>query len=81
MGSGVDAMSQTWSYTDTSRSQCTSQTCLTLAYVSRPMYIPDMSYTNTRLNADAMSQTWYYTSSHNKWPKRHDMNIRFISKG
>ncbi|KHG27839.1 hypothetical protein F383_11978 [Gossypium arboreum] len=26
-----------------------SQTCLTLAYVSRPMHVPYMSYTSTRL--------------------------------
>ncbi|KHG08731.1 hypothetical protein F383_35565 [Gossypium arboreum] len=58
-------MSQTWSYTDTSRSRCMSQTCLTLTYVSRPMHVADMSYTSTRLNADAMSQTWSYTGSHN----------------
>ncbi|KHG21908.1 hypothetical protein F383_26606 [Gossypium arboreum] len=32
-------MSQTWSYTDTSR-QCMSQTCLTLALVSMPMSCP-----------------------------------------
>ncbi|KHG23626.1 hypothetical protein F383_28839 [Gossypium arboreum] len=41
-----------------------SQTCLTLAYVSRPMHVPDMSYTSSRLNADAMSQTWSYTDYH-----------------
>ncbi|KHG25707.1 hypothetical protein F383_31859 [Gossypium arboreum] len=35
-----------------------SQTCLTLAYFSRPMHVLDMSYTSTRLNTDAMSQTW-----------------------
>ncbi|KHG08984.1 hypothetical protein F383_35941 [Gossypium arboreum] len=35
-----------------------SQTCLTLAYVSRPMHVPDMSYTSTHLDADAISQTW-----------------------
>ncbi|KAG8480416.1 hypothetical protein CXB51_025059 [Gossypium anomalum] len=46
---------QTWSYTDTSRSRCMSQTCLTLAYATRSMHIPDMSYTGTRLNTDAMS--------------------------
>ncbi|KHG00089.1 hypothetical protein F383_16927 [Gossypium arboreum] len=56
-------MSQTWSYTDTSRSQCMSQTCLTLALVSMPMpcpkhgltlalimwpiHVPDMSYTSS----------------------------------
>ncbi|KHG05564.1 hypothetical protein F383_31235 [Gossypium arboreum] len=32
-----------------------SYTCLTLAYISRSMHVPDMSYTSTRLNADAMS--------------------------
>ncbi|KHG22404.1 hypothetical protein F383_01983 [Gossypium arboreum] len=42
-----------------------SQTCLTLAYISRPMHVPDMSYTSSRLNADVMSQTWSYTGSHN----------------
>ncbi|KHG18407.1 hypothetical protein F383_04104 [Gossypium arboreum] len=56
-------MSQTWSYTDTSRSRCMSQTCLTLAFVLRPMHVPDMSYTSSRLNADAMAQTWSYTDS------------------
>ncbi|KHG13934.1 hypothetical protein F383_20154 [Gossypium arboreum] len=61
----ADAMSQTWSYTDISHSRCMSQTCLTLAYVSRPLYVPDMSYTSTRLNAIAMSRTWSYTGSHN----------------
>ncbi|KHG09034.1 hypothetical protein F383_36348 [Gossypium arboreum] len=34
-------MSQTWSYTYTSRSRCMSQTCVTLTYVSRPMHVPD----------------------------------------
>ncbi|KHG23295.1 hypothetical protein F383_28690 [Gossypium arboreum] len=58
-------MSQTWSYTDTSRSRCMSQACLTLAYVSRMMHVLDMSYTSTRLNDDAISQTWSYTGSHN----------------
>ncbi|KHG28162.1 hypothetical protein F383_15847 [Gossypium arboreum] len=48
-------MSQTWSYTDTSRSRCMSQTCLTLSYISRLMYVPNMSYTSSRLNVDAMS--------------------------
>ncbi|KHG04500.1 Kelch-like protein 1 [Gossypium arboreum] len=37
---------------------------LILALVSRPMYVPNMSYTSTRPNADAMSQTWSYTGSH-----------------
>ncbi|KHG13099.1 hypothetical protein F383_18007 [Gossypium arboreum] len=56
-------MSQTWSYTDTSRSRCMSQTCLTLAYVSRPMHVPDIPYTSSHLNIDAMSQTWSYAGS------------------
>ncbi|KHG13554.1 hypothetical protein F383_16567 [Gossypium arboreum] len=34
-------MSHTWSYSETSRSQCMSQTCLALAYISRPMHIPE----------------------------------------
>ncbi|KHG19868.1 hypothetical protein F383_02829 [Gossypium arboreum] len=42
-----------------------SQTCLTLAYITRPMHVLDMSYTSSRLSADAMSQTWSYTGSHN----------------
>ncbi|KHG03392.1 putative diguanylate cyclase YeaP [Gossypium arboreum] len=58
----ADAMSQTWSYTDTSRNRCMSQTCLSLVYISRPMHVPDMSYTSTNLNANAVSQTWSYTS-------------------
>ncbi|KHG03817.1 hypothetical protein F383_27722 [Gossypium arboreum] len=37
----VDAMSQTWSYTDTS-CQSMSQTCLTLALVSMQCHVPDM---------------------------------------
>ncbi|KHF98643.1 Citrate-sodium symporter [Gossypium arboreum] len=61
----ADAMSQTWSYSDTSRSRCMSQTCLTLAYITRQMYVPDMSYTSSHFNADTMSQTWSYTCSHN----------------
>ncbi|KHG04575.1 Myelin proteolipid [Gossypium arboreum] len=61
----VDAMSQTWSYTDTSCSRCVSQTCLTLAYVLKLMHVPDMSYTSIHLNANAMSQKWSYTGSHN----------------
>ncbi|KHG27571.1 swr1-complex 4 [Gossypium arboreum] len=52
-------------YTDTSRSQCMSQICLTQAYISRPMHVPDMSYTSSRLNANAISQIWSYTDSHN----------------
>ncbi|KHF97430.1 hypothetical protein F383_36589 [Gossypium arboreum] len=55
-------MSQTWS---TFCSRCMSQTCLTLAYISRLMHVPNMSYTSSRLNADAMSQTWSYTGFHN----------------
>ncbi|KHG20188.1 hypothetical protein F383_24351 [Gossypium arboreum] len=43
-----------------------SQTCLALAYISRPMHVPDMSYTSTRLNADAIFQTWSYTGSNNQ---------------
>ncbi|KHG01911.1 hypothetical protein F383_23274 [Gossypium arboreum] len=35
-----------------------SQTCFTLAYASRLIYVPDMSYTSPCLNADAMSRTW-----------------------
>ncbi|KHG01443.1 hypothetical protein F383_20822 [Gossypium arboreum] len=42
-----------------------SQTCLRLDYISRSMHVPDMSYTNSRLNVVAMSQTWSYTGSHN----------------
>ncbi|KHG10019.1 hypothetical protein F383_04013 [Gossypium arboreum] len=44
-------MSQTWSYTDTSCSRCISQTCLTLSYVSRPIHVPDISYTSTHLDS------------------------------
>ncbi|KHG04982.1 Biotinidase [Gossypium arboreum] len=51
----ADAMSQRWSYIDTSHSQCMSQTCLTLAYISRPMHVLDMSYTSSCLNVVAMS--------------------------
>ncbi|KHG21261.1 hypothetical protein F383_01016 [Gossypium arboreum] len=56
-------MSQTWFYTDTSRSRCMSHTCLTLAIISIPipcpkhgltlalimwpMHVPDMSYTSS----------------------------------
>ena len=58
-------MSQTWSYTSLTRSRYMSQTCLTLAYILRIMYVPDMSYTSSRLNADAMFRTWSYTGSHN----------------
>ncbi|KHG30320.1 Uncharacterized protein F383_01336 [Gossypium arboreum] len=58
-------MSQTWSYTNTSHSQCMSLTCLILAYLTRPMHVPDTSYTSFRLNADAMSQTWSYIDSRN----------------
>ncbi|KHG15053.1 hypothetical protein F383_20361 [Gossypium arboreum] len=50
-------MSQTWSYT--SSSILVPMPCprhgLTLAYVSSPMHVPDMSYTSARLNANAMS--------------------------
>ncbi|KHG20641.1 hypothetical protein F383_25473 [Gossypium arboreum] len=56
---------QTWFYTDTSRSRCMSQTCLTLAYILKPMHVPNMSYTSSCLNVDAMFQTWSYTGSHN----------------
>ncbi|KAG8496661.1 hypothetical protein CXB51_007791 [Gossypium anomalum] len=58
-------------------------TCLTLAYISRPMHVPDMSYTSSRLNADAMSQTWSYTGSHNVADAclRHRMENYFRPKG
>ncbi|KHG08172.1 hypothetical protein F383_35283 [Gossypium arboreum] len=54
-------MSQTWSYTDTSCSQCIldmsyTSSCLnaprhglTLALIMWPMYVSDMSYTSTQL--------------------------------
>ncbi|KHG06253.1 Pyruvate carboxylase, mitochondrial [Gossypium arboreum] len=34
-----------------------------LAYISRMMHVPDMSYTSSHFNVDAMSQTWSYTGS------------------
>ncbi|KHG30051.1 hypothetical protein F383_16159 [Gossypium arboreum] len=45
----ADAMSWTWSYTNTSCSRWMSQTCLRLALIMCSMHVLDMSYTSTQI--------------------------------
>ncbi|KHG23215.1 Arachidonate 12-lipoxygenase, 12S-type [Gossypium arboreum] len=42
---------------------CPRQTCLTIAPVSKPMHVPDMSYTGSHNVADACPDM-SYTSTH-----------------
>ncbi|KAH1107872.1 hypothetical protein J1N35_011640 [Gossypium stocksii] len=62
----ADAMSQTWSYTD--------------SHVKVDAMSQTWSYTSSHLIVDAMSQTWSYTSAHIELMPcpRHDLTLALL---